>query len=111
VSEPLPSRRWQPWQFNVQFCQASCRLVTPAGEEGDDAVESGGDPGGTPARSADVTHNAAADSTAQSDAPRRIPARRCLRAVICKIRRATPRCAPGYFFSRATPKIKATVQV
>src|SRR5260221_5432366 len=31
AAEPVPSGRWQPWQLRVQFCQALCTFVTPAG--------------------------------------------------------------------------------
>src|SRR5580658_1262732 len=33
-SDPVPSSRWQPWQFKVQFCQARWGFSTPAGASG-----------------------------------------------------------------------------
>ena len=96
----VPSRRWHPWQFKVQFCQASCTFVTPAGDE------RGRMPAGEPCAGP-------AARAARSPMPRTTPSRPARRRASAQssARSATRRCAPAYFFSRATPKIRATVQV
>ena len=60
---------------------------------------------GPAACSDEVTPSAATDSAAPSIAAQRV------RGVIEELRRCAALCAPGYFFSRATPRIKATVHV
>ena len=97
--------------------------MTPAGEEaaggagddGDEGDDGAGDEAtvaastGSAARSAELIPTAAKNSRAARNAPRTAPQR--VRGVIWKVRQRTAPCAPGYFFSRATPRIKATVQV
>jgi hypothetical protein len=75
----VPSRRWQPWQFKVQFCQANCASLTPAGTAGGAA--------GPAAHNVDIKHSDAADDRTTSAALPRT------RALICKILRCTGHAA------------------
>jgi hypothetical protein len=73
------------------------------------AAASGAAAAGDAARIADVRHSGARDITAPSTAPCIVPPP--VRALIRRAGRCDRTCTSVYFFSMATPKIKATVQV